>query len=361
MINSDESWFGQFSKPLIIAGPCSAETEKQMLITAEGIAEIKVDFFRAGIWKPRTKPNSFEGVGAQGLKWLQRVKDDFGLKTATEVATAEHARLALEHDVDLLWIGARTTVNPFQVQEIAEALQDTDKIVMVKNPVNPDLDLWMGAFERMAGQGIKKLAAIHRGFSIYKKIRFRNEPQWQIPLDFKKEFPLIPLICDPSHITGNRNWIDEVAQEAMNFGFDGLMVETHPNPNAAWSDAEQQVTPEQLKNILQNLILRDADDIDKEYQMLLSSLRHQIDEIDRNMLEMLANRMKVAEEIGALKKSHNVALFQPDRWAIIKSLMLKNAYKYGLSQEFIERFLNAVHQESIQVQNKIMEQNQNSL
>ena len=355
MIQTDSRWFTAFQKPLLIAGPCSAESELQMMKTAEALVGMKVDFFRAGIWKPRTKPNSFEGVGEKGLPWLKKVKTEFGFKTATEVANAHHVQLALENDVDLLWIGARTTVNPFQVQEIAESLRGFDKIVLVKNPVNPDLDLWIGAFERLNGEGIQKLGAIHRGFSIYKKTRFRNEPQWQIPLDFKKELKQIPLICDPSHITGNRDFIEEVAQEAVNFGFDGLMIETHCSPDEAWSDAAQQVTPETLRQIMAGLILRDADDIDADYQLKLNVLRSQIDDIDRNALDLLSERMKVAEKIGELKQSHNVTLFQPDRWALIKKNMLENASAYGLTADFIERFLNAVHQESIQIQNRVME------
>lgn len=355
MIKTDSAWLAKTGKPLIIAGPCSAESEKQMLDIAEGLKDQKVDFFRAGIWKPRTKPNSFEGVGEKALVWLQKVKNEFGLKTATEVANAQHVKLAVDHDVDVLWIGARTTVNPFQVQEIAEALRDSDKIIMVKNPVNPDLDLWIGAFERLNGEGVTKLAAIHRGFSVYKKTKYRNEPQWQIPLDFKEELPGIPLICDPSHITGNRDMIGEVAQEALNFGFDGLMIETHCSPDNAWSDAAQQITPEKFREIVSLLELRDPDDADAEYRFVLNTLRSQIDEIDRNSLILLSDRMKVAEKIGELKKSHNVKLFQPERWSTVKKFMRENAGAYGLSEEFIEGFLNAVHQESIQVQNKIME------
>ena len=355
MIQSNPDWFSAFQRPLIIAGPCSAESEIQMMQTAQSMKGGKIDFFRAGIWKPRTKPNSFEGVGEIGLPWLKKVKQEFGFKTATEVANARHVELALENDVDLLWIGARTTVNPFQVQEIAEALRGTDKLIMVKNPVNPDLDLWIGAFERLNGEGITKLGAIHRGFSIYKKTKYRNEPQWQIPLDFKKEFPGVPLICDPSHITGDRSLIEGIAQEAMNFGFDGLMIETHCSPDEAWSDAAQQITPETLKQILTDLILRDPDEEDADYQLQLNGLRAQIDEIDRNTLELLSERMQIAEKLGFLKLSHNVTLFQPERWALVKKIMLANAADYGLSTNFIEKYLNVLHQESIQVQNRVME------
>src|SRR5690606_16018652 len=258
------NWIAEFQKPLFIAGPCSAESEKQMLQIASTLPE-QVKVFRAGIWKPRTKPNSFEGVGAIGLKWLKKVKEEYGFKITTEIATASHAKLALEHDVDILWIGARTTVNPFKVQEIADALRGTDKIVLIKNPVNPDLDLWIGALERLNGEGITKLGAIHRGFSTYKKDRYRNQPQWQIPLDFKNLFPQIPLICDPSHIAGDRNLIAEIAQKSFNFGFDGLMVETHHTPDEAWSDAAQQVTPDRLKSIINNLKIRTQDDLDMNY------------------------------------------------------------------------------------------------
>lgn len=353
-MNTKQTWFKPIEKPLVIAGPCSAESEKQMLETAERINKEYVQVFRAGIWKPRTKPNCFEGVGKIGLKWLKKVKDEFGFKTATEVATANHVKLALENDVDILWIGARSTVNPFTVQEIAEALQDTEKIVMVKNPVNPDLDLWMGAIERLQAQNIKKIAAIHRGFSTYKKNKYRNNPQWQIALDFMNKLPEIPLFCDPSHICGNRTGLFDVAQQAFNFNYDGLMIETHNDPENAWSDAKQQITPERLTELLSQLKLRKKDDEDSMFHSDLKHLRREIDETDQSILEIIAHRMSISSQIGELKKIHNVALFQPERWKSILENSIKQGEELGLSEEFLIKFIKAIHQESIQHQNRIM-------
>ena len=353
-MNAKQSWFNQFSKPLIMAGPCSAESEKQMLEIAERLDKNYVQAFRAGLWKPRTKPNSFEGVGAIGLNWLKKVKDEFGFKIATEVANASHAKLALEFDVDYLWIGARSTANPFTVQEIAEALRDTDKVVFVKNPVNTDLELWIGAIERLQGQNIKNIGAIHRGFSTYKKTKYRNNPQWQIALDFKDKLPEIPMICDPSHICGNREGIFDVAQQAFNFEYDGLMVETHNHPDEAWSDARQQITPERLLEILQKIELRKSDDPDAVYHSRLSLLRSEIDDADQNILDTIAQRMAVSVQIGELKKEHNVAVYQPERWKSIWENAVKQGGKLGLSEEFVDKLLKAIHQESIQHQNQIM-------
>lgn len=353
-MKAKQSWIREFNKPLIIAGPCSAESEKQMLEIAERMDKDYVQVFRAGIWKPRTKPNSFEGVGAIGLNWLKRVKDEFGFKIATEVATANHAKLALEYDVDYLWIGARSTVNPFTVQEIAEALRDTDKTVLVKNPVNPDLELWIGAIERLQSQNIQKIGAIHRGFSTYKKTKYRNNPQWQIALDFMDKMPEIPLICDPSHICGNREGIFEVSQQAFNFEYDGLMVESHCNPDEAWSDAKQQITPERLLEILKKIELRKSDDENAFYHSQLNRLRNEIDETDQAILEIIAQRMLISTQIGELKKEHNVAVFQPERWKQIRENSIKQGQLLGLSEEFIDKLIKALHQESIQQQNSIM-------
>lgn len=348
------SWIKEFDKPLVIAGPCSAESEAQVMKIAEDLDKDYVQVFRAGIWKPRTMPNNFEGVGAIGLNWLKKVKDEFGMKITTEVANASHAKLALEYDVDYIWIGARSTVNPFTVQEIAEALRDTDKVVLIKNPINPDLDLWIGAFERFKAQGINNLGAIHRGFSTYKKTKYRNNPQWQIALDFRNKMPEIPIICDPSHICGNREGIFDVAQQAFNFKFEGLMIEAHNDPDNAWSDAKQQITPARLLEILQKLELRKSDDEDSIYHSRLDALRHEIDESDSSLLETIAHRMKIATQIGELKKEHNVAVFQPDRWSQIKEKAVSEGSKMGLSEEFVEKLLKAIHQESIAQQNKIM-------
>ncbi|SMC88751.1 3-deoxy-D-arabinoheptulosonate-7-phosphate synthase [Moheibacter sediminis] len=355
-MNTNKSFLSKFEKPLVIGGPCSAESEKQMLDIAGQLDQNYVQVFRAGIWKPRTKPNSFEGVGAIGLKWLKKVKDEFGFITATEVANANHVKLALENDVDWLWIGARSTVNPFTIQEIAEALRDTDKVVLVKNPVNPDLDLWIGAVERLQAQNIKNLGAIHRGFSTYKKTKYRNNPQWQIALDFMDKMPGIPMICDPSHICGNREGIFDVAQQAFNFEYDGLMIESHNNPDEAWSDAKQQITPERLHEILKKLELRKSDDPDAFYHSRLSRLRNEIDEADQSIIETIGQRMGISAQIGELKKEHNVAVFQPERWKAIWESAIKQGEKYGLSEEFIDKLLKAIHQESIQHQNSIMNQ-----
>lgn len=352
----DQNWIKQFEKPLVIAGPCSAESEKQVMEIAERMDRNYMQVFRAGIWKPRTKPGSFEGVGAIGLNWLKRVKDEFNMPIATEVANASHAKLALEFDVDYLWIGARSTVNPFTIQEIAESLRDTNKIVLVKNPVNPDLDLWIGALERLAAQGIKNLGVIHRGFSSHNKSKYRNNPQWQIALELKDRFPNIPILGDPSHITGRRDLIAEVAQQAFNLEYNGLMVEVHNNPDEAWSDAKQQITPETLKDILVDITLRKKNDNSDDFSAKLNRYRGEIDELDNQLLGLLAARMDVAKKIGNLKKEHNVAIFQPDRWNVLKNLAIRNGERMGLSEDFLEHLLVSIHKESVELQNKIMEE-----
>ncbi|MCT6869778.1 bifunctional 3-deoxy-7-phosphoheptulonate synthase/chorismate mutase type II [Apibacter sp.] len=352
----DQNWIEQFDKPLVIAGPCSAESEKQMMEIAERMDRNYMQVFRAGIWKPRTKPGSFEGVGAIGLNWLRKIKEEFKMPVATEVANASHAKLALEFDIDYLWIGARSTVNPFTIQEIAESLRDTDKIVLVKNPVNPDLDLWIGALERLAAQGIKKIGVIHRGFSSHNKSKYRNNPQWQIALELKDRFPNIPIIGDPSHITGRRDLIAEVAQQAFNLEYNGLMVEVHNNPDEAWSDAKQQITPEALKDILVDITLRKKNDSSDAFSTKLNRFRGEIDELDNQLLGLLAARMEVAKKIGTLKKEHNVAIFQPDRWNVLKKLAIRNGERMGLSEDFLEHLLVSIHKESVELQNKIMEE-----
>lgn len=348
-------------KPLIIAGPCSAETEEQMLETASRIDPDFVQIFRAGIWKPRTKPNSFEGVGEPGLKWLQKVKRQYGFNTAVEVANAKHVELALDNEVDVLWIGARTTVNPFTVQEIADALSGTEKTIVVKNPVNPDLELWIGAVERLSARNIKNIAAIHRGFSTYKKTKYRNNPQWQIAFDFMNRLPEIPILCDPSHICGKRDGIAEVAQLAFNFEYDGLMIETHHNPDCALSDAQQQVSPERLSEILKGLKVRKSDDEDAIYHANLQRLRGEIDETDQSILDAISQRMSISAQIGELKKEHNVAIFQNERWSQIRNQAIEKGAELGLSEEFIDMLLKAIHQESINHQNLIMNQRQLSV
>ena len=352
----NRKWLDDFKlmHPLVIAGPCSAETEDQVLKIAHELKDSKVSVFRAGIWKPRTRPGKFEGVGAIGLKWLQKAKAETGLLMAIEVATAAHVKLALEYDIDILWIGARTTVNPFAVQEIADALQNTDKIVLVKNPINPDLALWIGGVERLYNAGIKKLGVIHRGFSTYEKTKYRNNPEWQIAIDFKNRFPNLPLIIDPSHITGNRDMIFQVTQEALDLNYDGMIIETHIDPDNAWSDAAQQVTPENLKKIIFDLTIRKETDDAYEYQSKLAKLRGKIDEFDAKLLDVIGKRMKVTEDIGALKKEKNVAVLQNKRWNEILEKMVNEGSQKGLSEEFIIQFFKAIHQESISHQEKII-------
>lgn len=344
----------QLTHPLVIAGPCSAETEDQVLKIAHELKNSDVSIFRAGIWKPRTRPGGFEGVGAIGLKWLQKAKAETGLLMAVEVANAAHVRLALEHDIDVLWIGARTTVNPFAVQEIADTLKGTDKIVLLKNPVNPDLSLWVGGLERLYNANIKKLGVIHRGFSTYEKTKYRNNPEWQIAIDFQNRFPDLPLICDPSHITGKRDMIQEVSQQALDLNYDGLIIETHIDPDNAWSDAAQQITPSVLKQILIDLRVRKITDDADEFTQKMTKLRTQIDDYDRKILEILGNRMQIADQIGWLKKEKNVAILQNKRWNEILEKMIQDGTQKGLSEEFVVHLFKAIHQESISHQEIII-------
>ncbi len=350
------NWLNAFGleHPLVIAGPCSAETEAQVLKIAHQLKDTDATVLRAGIWKPRTRPGNFEGVGALGLKWLQKAKQETGMLTATEVANATHVRLALEHDVDVLWIGARSTVSPFIVQEIADALNGTDKIVLVKNPVNPDLPLWLGAVERLYTANIKNLGVIHRGFSTYEKTRYRNNPEWQIPIELQNRFPDLPLILDPSHIAGRRDIIFDICQTGLDLNFDGLMVETHFDPDNAWSDAKQQITPATLVQVMEDLKIRKATDTEAEYRNALNTFRTQIDVIDHQLIEMLGKRMKVADKIGALKKEKNVAILQTKRWNEILGKMILEGEQNNLSEEFVLRIFKAVHQESINHQEKIV-------
>jgi len=340
--------------PVVIAGPCSAETEEQVLKIAHSLKNTDVSFFRAGIWKPRTRPGMFEGVGALGLQWLQRVKEETGLKTATEVANKDHVKLALEHDIDMLWIGARSTVSPFIIQEIADELEGTDKIILVKNPVNPDLPLWIGALERLQRAGIKNLGVIHRGFSTYEKTKYRNIPEWQLVIELQNKFPNLPLICDPSHITGKRDLIFDVSQTALDLNFDGLMIETHCNPDAAWSDAAQQITPEQLIKIMANLRIRNTSVNEKNYVSQLGDLRSRIDIIDDQLLDLLKKRMDIADEIGALKKTNNVAILQNTRWHEILGKVILEGEQRNLSEEFVIQVFKAIHQESINRQERVV-------
>ena len=350
------SWLDDFklNHPLVIAGPCSAETEDQVLKIAHDLKNTDVSIYRAGIWKPRTRPGMFEGVGAIGLKWLDKVKKETGLLTATEVANASHVKLALEYDIDVLWIGARSTVSPFIVQEIADALKGTDKIVLVKNPVNPDLSLWLGGLERLYSANIKKLGVIHRGFSTYEKSKYRNNPEWQLPIELQNRFPDIPLICDPSHIAGRRDILQDISQTALDLNFDGLMIETHTDPDNAWSDAAQQITPEVLVKMMEDLKIRTLTSNEADYKNKLNTLRTQIDVIDHGILETLGKRMKVAVSIGELKKQKNVAVLQTKRWNEILGNMILEEEKKGLSEEFVLKMFKAIHQESINNQEKVI-------
>jgi len=340
--------------PLVIAGPCSAETEDQVIKVANQLKDTDVSAFRAGIWKPRTKPGMFEGVGAIGLKWLQKVKNETGLLISTEVANSTHVKLSLEHDIDILWIGARSTVSPFIVQEIADALKGTEKVVLVKNPVNPDLSLWLGGIERLYSSNIKNLGLIHRGFSTYEKTEYRNIPEWQIAVEVMNRFPDLPMICDPSHISGNRNLIFDVSQTALDLNYDGLMIETHCDPDAAWSDANQQVTPKRLVEIMNDLKMRKVTTDEEEYQNNLIDLRAKIDVIDHALLENLGKRMKISDNIGEIKRSNNVAVLQNKRWNEILGKMILEGEKLDLSEEFILKLFKAIHQESINRQEKVI-------
>jgi chorismate mutase len=352
--SSFTGWNLDVTRPLVIAGPCSAETEEQVLDTARRLKSTPTQIFRAGIWKPRTRPNAFEGVGVKGLKWLKMVKEETGMLTTTEVANAQHAYEALKYGVDMLWIGARTTVNPFTIQEIADALSGVDVPIFVKNPVNPDVDLWIGSIERLQKVGITRIAAVHRGFSSFSENRYRNAPNWQIPIELKRIRPDLPLICDPSHISGRRNLLQEVSQKAMDLNFDGLMIETHPDPDNAWSDAKQQITPEELSQLLSQLILRSPDPGSNGFVHQLEALRSEIDRMDQELMNILEDRMKVAANIGKCKKDSGVTILQPARWDQIISKYLAVGQSKGFSEEFIRKLFMAIHQESINTQKRIM-------
>lgn len=341
-------------RPLVMAGPCSAETEEQVMETAKELKAVGINIFRAGIWKPRTRPNMFEGVGVEGLPWLKRVQKELGMLTAVEVANANHVFEALKYGVDIMWIGARTSANPFAVQEIADALSGVDIPVLVKNPVNPDVELWIGALERINLAGITKLAAIHRGFSTYNRTLYRNIPQWQIPIELKRRIPELTVITDPSHICGSRDLLFEVSQKAMDLNFDGLIVETHINPDKALSDAKQQITPQALRKMLDQLVLRHPDIDNSLIMQSLEDLRLQIDKFDDSLMEILENRMKVAENIGRYKKENNITILQSSRWDELLRERIEKAEKKGLSEEFILKIFRAIHQESINHQTKIM-------
>ncbi|MFN8276196.1 MAG: chorismate mutase [Chitinophagales bacterium] len=349
-------WGFSTRRPFVITGPCSAETEEQVFQTVRRLQQSKapIAMLRAGAWKPRTRPNSFEGVGAIGLPWIKNAGLEAGLPVCVEVANATHVELALKNDVDALWIGARSTVSPFIVQEIADAVKGTGVAVMIKNPVNPDLDLWLGAVERIAAAGITRVAVIHRGFSTYEKGIYRNPPMWEIPIELRRRFPEISILVDPSHMGGTRELIQPLAQQALNMGFDGLMIETHSNPDKAWSDAKQQITPERLAEILQTLILRKPEEAISDFQ-ILEDLREKIDHIDEHLIEKLCERMSISEQIGLFKKEHGLAIHQSERWAKIVKRALDNGRPGGLTQDFILKLFQQIHNESIVHQSKVMQ------
>ena len=353
------SWITAKTEPLLIAGPCSAETEEQLVATAHLLAKTgRVTALRAGIWKPRTHPGEFEGIGSIGLQWLSRAKQETGLPTAVEVATAKHVEEALKSGVDILWVGARSTVNPFTVQEIADALRGVDVPVMVKNPVNPDLSLWIGALERINGAGITKLAAIHRGFSYHEKTAFRNEPMWDMAINLKTHAPNLPIINDPSHICGNRELLGYVAQKALDLDMQGLMIESHIDPSVAWTDAKQQVTPSALVELIERLTLRKPEVKGTDLKDKLADLRNQIDKIDDIVFQKVAERMQIVEKIGNYKKENNITILQVNRWDEILNKRIAYAKALKLSPEFAEKLLELIHSESIRKQTEIMNQGQ---
>ncbi len=339
-------------RPIVIAGPCSAETEEQVMETAKSLADRGTKIFRAGIWKPRTKPGGFEGVGVEGLSWLKRVKKETGMYVTTEVATKDHVFEALKAGIDILWIGARTSANPFAVQEIADALKGVDVPVLIKNPVNPDLELWIGAIQRIYNAGIRRIGVIHRGFSSYDKKMYRNSPLWHIPIELRRRIPHLPIFCDPSHIGGKRELVAPLCQQAMDLSFDGLIIESHCNPDKAWSDASQQITPEVLDYVLNLLVIRDSNQTTEN----LAELRRQIDGIDEQLLELLAKRMRISREIGIYKKEHNMPILQSPRYSEILEKRSNMGEQMELNTEFVKNILKNIHEESVHQQMIIMNQ-----
>ncbi|WP_341652874.1 bifunctional 3-deoxy-7-phosphoheptulonate synthase/chorismate mutase type II [Blattabacterium cuenoti] len=348
----DRSWIDKWNHPFIISGPCSAESEQQILETAKRLNSSYVQGFRAGIWKPRTKPNNFEGIGKKGLEWLHKVKKSTGLMVATEIANAEHVKLAISFGIDILWIGARSTASPFTIQEIADALEkENNKIILVKNPIHPDIELWIGALERLSGKGIRKLGVIHRGFYTYKNSRYRNQPNWNLLLNFRTLLPRIPILCDPSHICGKTEGILDIAKKAYHFQYEGLMIESHCDPDQAWSDSKQQITPENLLEMLKKLTCIEKSD--QKSKRSLDSFRILIDELDENIIALLAERMNISKKLGTFKKSSDIAIFQPNRWKDIMKKSITFGKSLGLSEKFLEEIFQLLHQESIKIQNQI--------
>ena len=340
------------ARPVVIAGPCSAETEEQVLATARDVAARGIKIFRSGVWKPRTKPGGFEGIGTAALDWLKRVKQETGMYVTTEVANREHVSEALEAGIDILWLGARTTVNPFAVQEIADALRGVDVPVLVKNPINPDLELWIGAIERIYGAGLRRIAAIHRGFSSYDRRTYRNPPMWHIPIELRRRIPNLPMFCDPSHIAGKQSRIASLSQQAMDLQFDGLVVETHAHPEDAWSDSSQQITPEALEHLLRRLIIRSAN---RPSQRLLE-LRYRMDQIDEGILDLLARRMQLSDELGEYKKAYDMPILQTTRYSEIIERCAEFGVTLDLDPEFVRKMMKDIHEESIRRQMDVMDQ-----
>ncbi len=339
------------SRPLVIAGPCSAESREQVMECARALSAEGIAVFRAGVWKPRTKPGGFEGVGAEALEWLREVREETKMVTMTEVATAQHVEAALKSGIDGVWIGARTSANPFAMQEVADALRGVDIPVLVKNPISPDIELWIGALERIAGAGIMRLGAIHRGFSLHERSIYRNDPHWAIPIELQRRIPTLTLLCDPSHISGDSALLTPISQQAMDLGFSGLMIETHPNPSEAWSDAKQQITPTQLHKILRGLILRNSEGV--EMCENIEALRRKIDIADMELLELLARRMKIAKAIGQYKKENDIQILQHGRYEEIITARLQQAAELGLNESFVRSILQSIHEESINSQIEI--------
>lgn len=340
-------------KPMLIAGPCSAESREQVLQIAKDLKDENISYFRAGIWKPRTRPGAFEGIGSKGLDWMKEVKQLYKMSICTEVANVKHVYESLKAGVDMLWVGARTTTNPFAVQEIAEALRGVDIPLMVKNPINPDLKLWVGAIERFEKCGINNIAAIHRGFSIYEKIDYRNQPRWQIAVDLQREYPDMLMICDPSHIGGQRHYIKEISQKALDLNFDGLMIETHHNPDKAWTDSAQQVTAKQLSGILKDLVVRVRQPADVSLEEL-NELRAEIKFLDEALIQILSSRMAMSKKIGHYKKRNNMTILQNSHWGKLLERNMKNAQNSEVAELFISRLFKLIHQESINVQEQVL-------
>jgi len=355
LIPASEWGFFTPPRPMVIAGPCAAETQRQVLETARDLAAFGIHVLRAGIWKPRTHPGSFEGVGEEGLQWLRQAQREFGMKVCTEVAGRNHVKACLDRGIDMVWIGARTSGNPFLVQEIADALSGSDIPVLVKNPVSPDLDLWIGALERLYRAGIRKLGVVHRGFSTLQPVPYRNDPGWRVAIELRSRFPRLPFFADPSHMGGDRKFVYELSQRAMDLGLDGLMIESHCDPSRACSDAAQQVTPEELREMLtRRIVVRDPDSQAVDYQENIRQLRAGIDVVDENLLTLLKERMDISRRIGAYKKEHNIAILQIERWDSLMDDMIEHGRRDGLDERFLQALFSVIHEESVRIQNEVL-------